>query len=321
MRIRFLVTGGAGWGLGHVMRTAVLAGEARERGYDVRVALRGDAAARTALSVELPDTTPCCWPTGDDVSANEHLVIDSPESIGDVIAAARDAGARTVVIDRLDHLDDADATVLPIVHGPALPHPRLFQGPAYVLTAPIVRAHAGAPYPGDRRVALITFGGADPAGLTLPVTRVLLDTGVDFETHVVIGPAFAEADALAKRLTALGARVHRGLTRADVVGLMVRSRFALTGFGTSLYDLAVIGTPAVYWTHRASDLADAGRLETRGLGACAGSGDAFDDTRARSAIARTVLDAAWRERASASARQLVGAGDGARNVLDLVARL
>jgi spore coat polysaccharide biosynthesis predicted glycosyltransferase SpsG len=323
VRIRFLVSGGAGSGLGHVMRTAVVAAEARRQGHGVTMVVRGDAAARAALASELPGAPIETWQEATSaVSTGGPILIDSPDDISAELATARQRGIRSVVLDRTDHLDHADATVLPILHGPSIAHPRLFQGAEFVAVAPAVRAADVASYPGNRSIAVVTAGGADPIGLTAPLTEALLGvlSGAREPTvHVVVGPAFTGANALVRRLARSSACVHRALPRAGLATLMAHARFALTGFGTTVYDLAALGTPVVYWTHRTSDLEGARRLEARGLGACGGDGMAMTPAQITTVLMQTVRRDDWCVDASARGRALVGRADGARAVLRVLA--
>lgn len=323
MRIRFLVSGGARLGLGHVMRTAVLAAEAGRQGHGVTMVVRGDAAAHAALAAELPGTPIESWRNPKDaVSVGGPILIDSPEDIGAELSTARQRGVRSVVMDRTDHLDHADATVLPVLHGPTISHPRLFQGAAFVAIAPIVRAAHVPAYPAGRTIALVTAGGADPVGLTTPLAEAVLaalGNQDELSVHVVVGPAFADSDALVRRLTDISVHVHRALPRARLAELMAHARFALTGFGTTVYDLAILGTPVVYWTHRSVDLESAQRLESRGLGACGGDGTAIRRDEIATVLTRTVLRESWCADASARGRALVAPADGASAVVRLLA--
>src|SRR6185437_15449970 len=101
-RIRFLVSGGAGVGLGHVMRVAALADEARRHGHGVTVVVRGDSAARAALAAELPGAAIEQWQKPEDaVSQASAVVIDSPDDIAAELTSARQRGVRSLVLDRI----------------------------------------------------------------------------------------------------------------------------------------------------------------------------------------------------------------------------
>jgi hypothetical protein len=309
------------------MRCAVVAHAAMRRGHAVAFALRGEAAARAALGREVPAAVVHPWNAPEEVvRETDALVIDSPDPIGPVLAAARRSGVPAVVLDRLDHLDDSAATVLPVAHGPAVGHARLSQGAEWCLIADAVRERTGAPYPGRRRCALLTLGGADPLGLTTPLAGALADAvaqapGSVDEIHGVVGPAFAAAERVAGELAALGLRVHRSPGRAEMARLMAESLVAVAGFGTSVYDLAAVGTPVVYWTHRSADVDSARRLEARGIGAFGGDGAAFSPETARAALVRAVGDAGWRQAVSARGRAALAGADGAARLVGLLETL
>lgn len=327
MRIKFAVAGGRGIGFGHVMRCASIATEAAARGHSVAFALRGDATAALALGDEVADVVVVPWNGAEPMVRDcDWLVIDAPGDIRAELDAAAAAGVRTCVLGRVDHLEHADATVLPFAHGPKTSHPRLVQGPEWCFVAAAMSTHADRPYPDTRRIALITLGAADPLGLTVPIARVardaLLASGDSgwLELHVVVGPAFADGEAVARELEALGCRLRRGPGRAELASLMGRAAFALAGFGSSLYDLASAGVPAAYWTHRAEDLEAARRLEAAGMGVLGGDGGRFSAAACRDLLARTVLDPLWRVRAAVRGRTVVARADGAARLVTLIER-
>jgi spore coat polysaccharide biosynthesis predicted glycosyltransferase SpsG len=326
MRIKFAIAGGRGVGFGHVMRCASIATEAAARGHSVSFALRGDATAALALGEEVADVVVLPWAGTDQLRDCDWLVIDAPGPIRAELEAAAAAGVRTCVLGRLDQLEHADATVLPFAHGPGISHPRLVQGPEWCFVAAAMSTYADRPYPDTRHIALITLGAADPLGLTVPIARVVRDgllASADsgwLELHAVVGPAFADDEVVARELEALGCRLRRGPGRAELASLMGRATFALAGFGSSLYDLAAVGVPTVYWTHQAEDLEAARRLEAAGLGALGGDGLQFSVAECRDLLGRTVLDPMWRVHASVRGRAVVARADGAARLVTLMER-
>ena len=327
IRIKFAVAGGRGIGFGHVMRCASIAAAAAERGHAVSFALRGDATAALALGEEVPDVVLRPWAgTQQLVEDCDWLVIDDPGEIRAELVTARAAGVRTCVLGRVDQLDLADATVLPIAHGPKLSHPRLLQGGEWCLISPAIGTYRARPYPEARLIGLITLGAADPLGLTVPVARAVREAVLGsrempwLKLHVIVGPAFADGESVARELEAVGCRLRRGPSRAELAALMGRAVFAATAFGTSVYDLAAVGVPMVYWTHRSTDLEAAHRLEAAGIGALAGDGSDFTPAACRELLGRTLLDPMWRVRASVRGRAVVANADGAARIVTLMER-
>lgn len=323
--VRFVVSGGSEAGLGHVMRCATIAAEARARGLRVGFALRGDDAAACALARELPGVDLVPW--SDPPSALRDaraIVLDTRDPIAGEIALARSAGVRSLVLDRTDHLDDADWTVLPVLHAPRIAHPHARQGGRWCVLAPAFRGLGVPPYPDGRDGVLVTLGGADPLDLTSRVAAELrealddADAPARLRVDFVIGPAFAARERMEQALRAQGWRVHAPLSRRAMCALMSRARFAIVGFGTTLSELAFMGVPALTLTHHESDLPDAARLEALGIARCGGFGGRFDASRFHAALRTSLFDDGWCRRASGRARALLGDGAGAGRIVDLL---
>jgi spore coat polysaccharide biosynthesis protein SpsF len=88
------------------------------------------------------------------------------------------------------------------------------------------------------------MGGSDPCGLTLQALRALDSMEEQFNVKVAIGPAFLHEAEL--RAWLIGARRHYASRRQDsLLDLMVNSDFALVSFGTTVYELAATGLPAI----------------------------------------------------------------------------
>jgi spore coat polysaccharide biosynthesis predicted glycosyltransferase SpsG len=322
--LRCVVSGGPAEGLGHAMRAAALAAEARRRGLGVAFAVAGDAA-RAAVARELPGVPIEAW-TGAAPPAPvaRWSVFDTTQPLAAALDAVRKQRGRTLVLDRVDQLEACDLCVLPVAHAAPLSHPRLLQGAEYCVLAPLFRAAPVPDHPGTRDLLLVTLGGADPRGLTPAVCAAAERAGLlagGLSGHCVVGPAFTGAPGLAQALCERGWSVHSGVSREAMRELMARAQGAVAGFGTTLYELAWMGVPCVFLTHHARDVADAARLEARGFGASAGFGGELEAGPLCALLARTLGDAAWRARASAAGRARLGDGDGAGRILEAMARI
>lgn len=321
----FAVSGGSEDGLGHVMRCATIALEAQRRGLRIAFALRGDALARQALEQQLPGVSILSSPVFDiPMARTRWLILDTRDDIADVLRSARRAGTRTLVLDRVDHVENADWTVVPALHAPSLPHPRVRGGPRWCVVAPAFRALAVPPWPDGRQSLLISFGGADPLDLTTRVASALEEatdvlTAYRLSVDFVLGSAFRDRERIASALRLGGFRVHAPVTRRCMCALMARARVAVVGFGTTLSELAYMGVPALTLTHHEGDLPDAERLEALHISRSGGFGGAFDATRFAAGLREMLADDAWCRRASARGRALLGDGAGDARILDLLA--
>ncbi len=134
---------------------------------------------------------------------------------------------------------------------------RLLTGFAYVplderLFAPLAAPPApeGAPpalpAPGDGPPALlVTMGGTDPHGLTLLALRAVAAMSANVAATVVVPaacPVRRDCLGLARELAE---RVRAVDGPTELLPLMLRADLALAAFGTTAYELAALGRPAV----------------------------------------------------------------------------
>ncbi len=275
-----MTSGGAGEGFGHVSRCAEVARAARALGARVAVSLAGDAAARSLLAACLGSRAEVrveAWRPGEAIPGDAPaLLVDTRQPVRRALEGALRRGARTVVLDRLDFLEEATATVLPVAHGPRIRHPRLRQGPEWCILPAEVRDAASAAPAARRDAFLLTLGGADPLEQTgrlaallaaeLPRRAPVLGA---LERHALLPSRLARDAAARAALEGAGFRTHALLPRSGFVSLALRSAVAVCGFGVATYELARLGVPALHRVHRAADAPAAetrrGRMGGRGV--------------------------------------------------------
>lgn len=120
-----------------------------------------------------------------------------------------------------------------------------YEGPEYAILDP---AFARVPRRSSSVVRepriLVSMGGSDPYGLTLQALRALDSMEEPFSVTVAVGPAFLHEEEL--RTWLAGARRRYESRREDsLLDLMVNSDLALVSFGTTVYELAAAGLPAI----------------------------------------------------------------------------
>src|SRR6202521_3767927 len=258
--IFFRVDGGRSVGMGHVVRCLWLASALRDTyGNPVSFCMAQDDIGISAVQSR-------GWPVLR-VAAEEFggvdgdalvIIIDLPGGASaEAVRSLRQRNPRSLVVlmdGTCTGRIEADLVVSPIER---LPDPaswqgfrgQRYEGPAYAILDP---AFARVP----RRVSgevreprvLVSMGGSDPYGLTLQALRAL-DTMPDnmeesFHVTIAIGPAFLHEVEL--RTWLAGARRQYETRREDsLLDLMVNSDLALVSFGTTVYELAAAGLPAI----------------------------------------------------------------------------
>lgn len=249
-------------GTGHVMRCLALAEALRDQGDRVIFV----AAEMTAALVDrLSDAGfPLHLVTGNDPAdilaladglAADALVVDSYWLDAAWRAAVR-PGFRTVLAldDLADRALHADLVWNPSPLAATLPYAQMAAGAEWLfgdryllLRREIAQAAAAPRRPlADRTSLLLTFGGSDPAGLTVPVLRHLapaLPPGIWLD--VVAGgsnPALPDIRAAA---AAFPDRVHLHVDSRQMGALMADCGLALTAGGGTVAELAALAVPCL----------------------------------------------------------------------------
>ena len=102
---------------------------------------------------------------------------------------------------------------------------------------------------GTAKKILVTMGGSDSENYTLPVLQSLAQIdgcrAADIFVDCVIGPNFAHEQVIRtfERSSELRFRIHRNVDRMDV--LMRNADLAITAGGSTCYELAKLGVPAI----------------------------------------------------------------------------
>lgn len=257
----------AAMGTGHVMRCLALAQALMERGHGVLVA---SAALPAALAARLSDAG-CALAALDDAADGTALtalaagkdiaagVIDGYHFDAAYRAAFKAAlGPRPVLAiddgqwaDAPAHADlilnpggavDADA------YRRSNPDARLLPGPAYALLRAEFRRALATPLPplAERRDILLTFGGTDPAGLTVPcVKRLAPALPPRCRLVVAVGGSNPRQDCIAAACARWPDRVALHVESPDMAGLMRGAGLALSAAGGTLGELACMAVPTV----------------------------------------------------------------------------
>jgi spore coat polysaccharide biosynthesis predicted glycosyltransferase SpsG len=168
-----------------------------------------------------------------------------------------------------------------------------------------------------RRV-LVTFGGADAPGMTRrtiqAIERVDPSLAHDLEVDVVIGAA--NADALSIERAAAASPLAISVARAvdDMPSRMAASDLGIVSGGTTVWELAHIGCPALVVETAPAEAFLVRGLETVGLFDRLGPAAQLADDTLVAAIARRLGDVDWRVAMAALGPRLVD-GQGADRVV------
>ena len=328
--ILFRVDGGKIWGLsfGHIFRCLALAGELKSRlGLSCRFLMKDIPAGievvrrRGFAVVTLPANAA---PEAEAAAILAHpettFVADLPEPNPALIAHIERQGRFAAVFDEKGSIPEATLVVDGRIGVPPSRDNRRLAGPAYCVLGPEFDHSRRATTRGPGRRALMTFGGSDPAGLTLRVARALAARARGIEIAIVLGPGYGESD----ELTGMAAKSEGAIVLirdvSDMAGVMLESDAALSAAGRTAYELAATGTPAVLAPSIAHEKPVARALAQAGAAVVAEVENDRDAETAAGMLLALLSDSARREAMRRAGMALVD-GQGRRRVADAIATL
>lgn len=115
-------------------------------------------------------------------------------------------------------------------------------GPEYALVAPSILTAKELPV--EPQGILISFGGSDPHGFSMPVAKAIRSHLPSVPIHVVLGGSVADSDAIALAL----AKIPYITVSQDLPSLgpaIVGAQMVVTAAGSSLYEIAALARPMV----------------------------------------------------------------------------
>lgn len=204
----------------------------------------------------------------------------------------------------------------PEMYADRAPHTGLLLGADFALLRREFAAYRGFPrtIPEEARHVLVTLGGSDPADLTRLAVRALAGMAGSAEVRVLVGPENPRGDAL--RAEAAKAGLGQGLLSGveDVAGLLAWSDLAVTAAGSTCWELAFLGVPALTIAVAPNQRPIAESLSRAGVARDLGwYADVNEETLAN-AVGELARDRAARTRQSEAGRRLVD-GAGAERVV------
>ena len=272
-RVLIRADAGAAVGSGHLMRMLALAGGCRKLGFQVTFAINEipgtilqkirDAgcdvvsiAAAAGTEGDAAETLSCANQLNAD-----WLVLDGYCFGDEYQEAVKPDQSRLMVIDDFGHGEHFNADLLLNQNAYAdasryrdLQDTNVLCGIRYTMLKPEFgeKDDESLQEPQVRRTAkqiLVTMGGSDSENYTLPVMQALAQVdgcrAADVIVDCVIGPNFAHEEVLRnfERSSKFNFRIHRNIDRMDV--LMREADLAITAGGSTCYELAKLGVPAI----------------------------------------------------------------------------
>ncbi|MTI59294.1 MAG: UDP-2,4-diacetamido-2,4,6-trideoxy-beta-L-altropyranose hydrolase [Firmicutes bacterium] len=173
---------------------------------------------------------------------------------------------------------------------------------------------------------LITVGGGDPLNLTPKIIKsinliegniALLDKD-NLHLDIVIGPAFTNLEEIVSMLRELNIDISLHFNVNKISDLMLNCDLAISAGGTTLYELAATGTPAVSILQDDNQVQGAGMLAAKGTIINLGMGDKLNIETIVEKITELIVDFELRKRMSRVGQKLVDGRGADRCVEEII---
>ena len=328
-------------GTGHIMRMIALGQEWQARGGEVRFAcaeitpaLRErldqegfalqEIAAQPGSAEDLAATCELIRQTGEQ---NPVVALDGYQFDADFQLGLKNARCRLLVMDDYGHADlyhadwvlNQNISAREDLYRNRAPHTQLLLGPKYALLRKEFLKYRGwkREIPEVARKVLVTLGGADPENVTQRVIEAM--AGLDLEVKVVVGgsnPHLPKLQEAVENLKSSPARFELVVNSSNMPELMMWADLAVAAGGSTAWELAFLGLPALYFILADNQREIAAKIEKNGIGFCIH--DKSDFVAAfRESLRKVSTDESDRAKMSSTATHMVD-GLGSERVLKIL---
>ena len=258
MKVGIRADGGPDRGIGHLVRSSVLANKFLEEGYEViYLTVTPETVAEIcpssigvySLSAEQPLKDTVAWIEQSDTEIVVSDCYDVDTAAQEAISAVTDC----FVVIQVDNRYELHCDLLVNGHlfGPDVEYqwqgtePVWCVGTDYLLLRSEFREFAkqSPEWRVPAQKALITMGGSDVTNTT-PTAMHAFD-GLDIEVDVIIGPGYDNREEISNVASNVSCRFNLVDTPADLPARMADADLAVSGFGTTSYELLATKTPFV----------------------------------------------------------------------------
>ena len=324
--------GGGATGLGHVKRCLTLARRLRDtHGFGVRFAMNADKVGTDPVMAE--GFSVDILPNGIDECDWLIELIEKYRALAAMLDIRTNLSATSVMRLRgtdaiVGVIDDASPRRLSADFAIYPPVPQVFalnwegaeSEPLVGWEWVLLGQEVGYPMlPGAARPrVLVTMGGTDPLGLTLPVVDALAKLPPTFGATVVLGPG--TPPLLESEIGKIAPRFEIVRAPNDLPRLMAEADVGVISFGVTAYELAALGVPALYLCLTADHALSASAFERAGMGLSLGIAGEVNDMMIAGAV-QSLLSDPERRRAMGAAGRMNLDGRGAVRVAERIVRM
>ncbi|MBM7606296.1 UDP-2,4-diacetamido-2,4,6-trideoxy-beta-L-altropyranose hydrolase [Metabacillus crassostreae] len=253
MRALIFTEGGSQIGLGHISRCSSLYDELVDTGIEVEFIINSNT-----LQLELLQNKQykiVNWLSKEFlteyIKPDDYCIVDSYLASEDLCRVISTLSKKTLFIDDNGRIEYPESIVVnPSLSTQAVKYPLndancYLLGPKYIIlrsnfTGVVKRNEINQPV----KEVLITLGGSDLHNLTPSILNQIACNNSEITLNVVIGNAFENIEEI-KSLSSNNIEFYENATAEEMKALMLKSDFAITAAGQTIYELLATQTPFI----------------------------------------------------------------------------
>jgi UDP-2,4-diacetamido-2,4,6-trideoxy-beta-L-altropyranose hydrolase len=252
MRALIFTEGGSQIGLGHISRCSSLYDELEVRGIEVEFIIFGDS--KDIEIIQNKKFKVVSWlSTGflnKYIKENDHCIVDSYLASEDLYRVISNRAKKSLFIDDNGRIKYPKSIVVnPSLSTDAVKYPKgdancyLLGSKYIILRRPFTQVKREAINSRIKEV-IITLGGSDIHNLTPIILNQFSSRYPDIIFNVVIGDAFKNIDE-SKKCSSKNINFYENATAEEMKRIMLKSDFAITAAGQTIYELLATQTPFI----------------------------------------------------------------------------
>lgn len=334
MKVIFCCDGSASIGMGHLMRCLVLAKEFRKHANRVLFATRKNVAVANLLR---KNNFSVLWLRGNDGFINKNivsklcrekadlLIVDSYEMDEKSLNLLNKNFMKTAIIDdnaelknyKADYVINGNIFASKLMYKKHDNKTKFFLGNKFALLSEDFLKHRKDKLKEKTKNLLITFGGSDPENQTIRLVKLLNSFSHNFKVRIITGGFYKDFMKLKKYVknTACDIKIFRNVKNMSIH--MKWADLAVSGAGTTAYELASTGTPAILLVLADNQLKIAEKLDDTGAAYNLGYYKDISDDDIKKKIINLALSFKKRKKMSQAGKRLFKER-GAKNIADIL---
>lgn len=252
-RVVFRADGGSKIGLGHIMRSTVLADKLGKFAETIFVCKKGEEYTAginyiknkgfNVVEFETDNLLITLANVGGDCLITDSYIVSEV-----YFEKTKKIFKYTGYIDDLNkHYFNVDFIINQNIYAEDFcynvnPHTKLFLGPGYFLLRDEFAKLPTRKLKNDVKDIMITLGGSDPNNLTMKIVELIKNAALGLNIHIVIGPSFYYRNELE---IIQSHEIKTYFNPARISDIMLDCDLAISACGGTLYELAACGTPTI----------------------------------------------------------------------------